>query len=185
MRRLLVAAAMAAVVSVIGSALAAAPSQAALGGPTGDVPPSGTVLTAPRPVPAKSGTGRRVVYMQSEPQYVWLIDSRERVVREFPVSGRTDWPLPGTYAVFSKSPSSYNAPLNVSFTHMVRFVWGHTSAIGFHSIPRSLSTGKPVHSEADLGKAVGVGGCPHLSDADAEFLYGWARMGTTVVVLRK
>jgi hypothetical protein len=133
-------------------------------------------------VPARSGSGRRIVYSERLPQHAWLVDAHGRVARDFAVSGRIDTPHAGTFHVFSKSPSSSNAHYGVTFRWMVRFAVGRSAAIGFHSIPRYYD-GRSMQTLAQLGLPVGKGGCPHSADADAEFLYRWANVGTTVVVL--
>jgi hypothetical protein len=114
---------------------------------------------------------------------VWLVDGRGRVVRDFPVSGRKDWPRPGAYRVFSKSPRSWSSTYGVTFRWMVRFAHGHRADIGFHTIPRYPS-GKKMQRLSSLGRPVGRGGCPHSADEDARFLYRWASVGTKVVVVR-
>ena len=69
------------------------------------------------------------------------------------------------------------------FEYMVRFAVGATGArIGFHTIPR-YADGVPIQSESQLGRAIGAGGCVRQSRADARWLYGWSRVGDTVVVL--
>lgn len=136
-----------------------------------------------RAVPAHSGSGRRIVYSERLPQHIWLVGADGRVVRDFAASGRANWPVTGTYRVYSKSARSSNTRYGVTFRWMVRFTVGHSSAIGFHSIPRYYD-GRPMQSVAQLGQAVGKGGCPHSADADAKFLYDWAGIGTTVVVVR-
>lgn len=135
------------------------------------------------PAPARSGAGRRIVYSERVPQHIWLVNADGSVARDFAASGRVNWPRSGTFRVYSKSPRSNNARYGVTFRWMVRFTWGHSSAIGFHSIPR-YSNGRPMQSLAQLGQAVGKGGCPHSADADAQFLYSWAGIGTQVVVTR-
>jgi hypothetical protein len=135
------------------------------------------------PLPARSGSGRRIVYSERVPQHAWLVDAAGHIVRDFPVSGRRDWPRPGTYRVYSKSPYSNNPRYGVTFRWMVRFTFGHAAAIGFHSIPRYYG-GKPMQTVAQLGQPVGRGGCPHSADANALFLYRWAGIGTKVVVVR-
>jgi lipoprotein-anchoring transpeptidase ErfK/SrfK len=185
---------------VVALALGAGVAPAA-GAATAPPPPSGTATSVPatpkgsaapaptsaalpaRPVPARSGTGRRIVYDQSVPQHVWVIAANGRVLRDFPVSGRTDWPRTGTYRVFSKSPSSSSQQYLVTFNWMIRFAHGRSASIGFHDIPRYRG-GALVHPVSGLGKALGKGGCPHLTTADARWLYGWAGLGTTVVVVR-
>jgi lipoprotein-anchoring transpeptidase ErfK/SrfK len=138
---------------------------------------------AHRPLPARSGTGRRIVYSEKIPQHIWLVNADGSIARDFAASGRANWPRIGTYRVYSKSARSNNARYGVTFRWMVRFTFGHSSAIGFHSIPRYYN-GKPMQSVAQLGQAVGKGGCPHSADADAQYLYAWAALGTTVVVTR-
>lgn len=149
-------------------------------------PPAPTTTTPPvasRPVPRHSGTGRRIVYSERTPQHVWLVAASGRVVRDFAVSGRKDWPRPGSYRVFSKSPRSYSTTYGVSFRWMVRFAHGHSASIGFHTIPR-YGSGRLMHPLRKLGRPVGRGGCPHSADPDAKFLYRWASLGTKVVVVR-
>jgi len=145
-----------------------------------------TVPTCRKPsvaLPRASGTGRRIVYSEKVPQHVWLVDARGCVVRDFKASGRKDWPRPGTYHVFSKSPYSSSGVYGVRFRWMVRFAHGRAASIGFHTIP-TYADGRYTHPVSQLGLAVGHGGCVHSTDADAAFLYRWAPVGTTVVVLR-
>ncbi|MFN8157397.1 MAG: L,D-transpeptidase family protein [Candidatus Nanopelagicales bacterium] len=134
-------------------------------------------------VPRGSGTGRRIVYSEKVPQHVWLIDAKGCVVRDFKASGRKDWPRPGVYHVFSKSPTSSSGVYGVRFKWMVRFAHGRAASIGFHTIP-TYPNGRYTHPVSQLGLAVGHGGCVHSTNADALFLYRWAPVGTTVVVLR-
>ncbi len=134
-------------------------------------------------LPRASGAGRRIVYSEKVPQHAWLVDARGCVVRDFKVSGRKDWPRPGVYHVFSKSPTSSSGVYGVRFRWMVRFAHGRAASIGFHTIP-TYSNGRYTHPVSQLGLAVGHGGCVHSTDADALFLYRWAPVGTTVVVLR-
>lgn len=148
-------------------------------------PPKGAITPKPGwlPLPARSGTGRRIVYSMRGPQHVWVVDARGHVVRQFAVSGRTDRPAAGTYRVFSKSVRGVSSTYGVTFRHMIRFAHGRSAAIGFHSIPR-YRDGYLVHPASMLGLPIGWGGCPHLTEADARWLYSWAGVGTTVVVVR-
>jgi lipoprotein-anchoring transpeptidase ErfK/SrfK len=136
-----------------------------------------------KPLPAASGIGRRIVYQQST-MHLWVVESDGRVVRDYAVTGRPGWPLVGTYHVFSTSSATVSPKYHVTFDWMVRFAHGHSLDIGFHDIPRSMSTGIPIQSEVALGAPVGHGGCVRQRTVDAKWLYGWATIGTTVVVLR-
>ena len=134
-------------------------------------------------LPGGSGTGRRIVYQQSS-MHLWVIDADGTIIRDYPVTGRPGWPLVGTYHVFSKAVSTASPKYGVTFGWMVRFAHGRELSIGFHSIPRSMKTGLPIQSESSLGAPIGHGGCVRQRAVDAKWLYGWAAIGTTVVVLK-
>jgi hypothetical protein len=133
--------------------------------------------------PEDSGTGRRIVYDMNS-MHVWLVEKDEAVTRDYPVSGHASVQLPraGTYHVYSKSTLAYAYhPLNATMQYMVRFTVGPSGGtIGFHAIPRIF--GKPMQTEAQLGTPLSSG-CVRQSDSDALFLWNWAPIGTTVVVL--
>ena len=114
--------------------------------------------------------------------HVWAVNGHGRVVRDWKVSGRRDWPVAGTYHVFSKSAWGRSTVSDVGFRWMVRFAHGHTTNIGFHQIPYD-SAGRPIQSTKQLGHPVPGGGCVRSGATDAEWIYRWAGIGTTVVVL--
>jgi len=132
-------------------------------------------------VPANSGTGRRAVYSKVQ-QKVWVVEADGSVVREFRVSGRLDMPAPGTYHVWSHSvyTCSIDHP-GVCMRFMVRFAWGlHGGNIGFHEIP--VQKGVPLQTEEQLGQPISDG-CLREATQDAWFMWQWATLGTTVVVI--
>jgi lipoprotein-anchoring transpeptidase ErfK/SrfK len=64
---------------------------------------------------------------------------------------------------------------------MTRFAIGRNGGnIGFHEIPTRY--GKPMQTVDELGTFNGSG-CLRSSTQDARFIYQWAGMGTTVVVV--
>jgi len=134
------------------------------------------------PLPAGSGTGRRIVYQEST-MHLWVVEADGVVTRDYPVTGRPGWPLPGVYHVFTKSVAALSPAYHVSFDWMVAFAHGHRLPIGFHSIPRWISSGLPIQSQSTLGAPIGEGGCVRQRPVDAKWLYTWAALGTTVVVL--
>ncbi len=146
------------------------------------VKPAKPAWTPTRPLPAHSGTGRRIVYAERT-AHLWIVGADGTVLRDYKVTGRADRPRPGTYHVFSKSRTTSNPKEKLTFDLMVRFTHGVTGApIGFHTIPKTYS-GHPIQAEKDLGRAIGMGGCVRQSRVDAEWLYAWSRVGDTVVVL--
>ncbi len=131
-------------------------------------------------LPEGSGHGRRIVYA-NQAQRVWLVESDGTVHDSYLVSGRRDTPLPGTYSVYSKSPKAWAGHDGITMNHMVRFTRGRRLAIGFHSIP-TYSGGRPMQTLAQLGTYRSAG-CVRQEGHQAEALYHWADIGTTVVVL--
>jgi len=135
----------------------------------------------PPEVPTKSGSGRRVVYKNSL-QWIWVIDSQNNVVRVMPVSGRRGVPSVGTYKVNSQSLRSYSLDYEgVWFNNMTRFALGPEGGnIGFHAIP--TKNGKPLQTVDQLGSFQGSG-CLRLLPVDAKFIFEFAKVGTTIVVV--
>lgn len=144
-------------------------------------PPPPTTVAPETVVPAGSGAGKRVIYSKSL-QLVWAVEANEQLVRSYRVSGRMDQPNPGQYQVRSRSQytcSSSNH--NTCMRYMVRFAVGpEGDNIGFHEIPRL--NGVPLQSEDRLGTPLSHG-CVRQATVDAEFLWAWAPIGTTVVVI--
>lgn len=133
------------------------------------------------PLPANSGSGRRVVY-ERQSQRVWAVDGNERVVRSWLVAGsRFTNEVPGTHRVYSRSETSIAWDGTYRFNKMVRWYDSTRGALGFHSIPYDAA-GRPQMTEAELGERLSAG-CQRQADLDADFLWDFAPVGTTVVVL--
>ena len=168
-------------VTLAGSAVAHAEDSTTTSVPVSVEDTTTTTTLVERPIPERSGTGRRAVYSIRQ-QHVWVVDGGEMVIRTFPVSGMKGQPKPGTYSVFSQSLSSFSPELpGVTFRYMTRFAIGRNGGnIGFHEIP--VRNGKPMQTVEELGTFKGSG-CLRSSTADARFMYSWARPGTKVVVV--
>ena len=133
-----------------------------------------------QPAPPASGTGRRVVY--SNPlQRVWLVGDDNLVERTYLVSGRKGVPAPGTYHVYSRSTVTSAGHDGITMRKMVRFAHGDKLPIGFHDIPRRAD-GSPLQTDDDLG-GYRSSGCVRQGSVDAAYLWDWAPLGTTVVVI--
>jgi len=167
--------------SIVGSASVAQASAGSSDATTTTTPTVTNAVVEVAPVPAKSGVGRRIVYANRQ-QRVWVINGDNEVIRVFPVSGMLGQPGKGTFAVFSKSPSSYSPEFaGVTFRFMTRFAIGRNGGnIGFHEIP--IRNNKPMQTVDELGAFKGSG-CLRSSTQDALFIYKWATLGTKVVVV--
>ncbi len=87
------------------------------------------------PVPANSGSGRRVVYERAG-QRVWAIDKDENIIRSWLVSGsQYSNEVPGTHQVYSKSEVSTAWNGKAFLPLMVRWYQTDIGHLGFHAIP--------------------------------------------------
>ena len=133
-------------------------------------------------VPANSGEGRRIVYDNSD-QRIWIISGSGAVIDSYLVSGKRGEPRVGTYRVYSKSPRATAFYGGITMNWMVRFAYGSKNgiSIGFHDLPL-YPDGTPMMREDQFGTPLS-GGCVRQPDEKAPWLYGWADIGTVVVVL--
>jgi lipoprotein-anchoring transpeptidase ErfK/SrfK len=133
-------------------------------------------------MPAGTGKGKRVVYALRD-NHVWLVDAHNIVQRSYPVSGtKFNQVSPGTYDVIRKRryTTSYHGTERMQY--MVTFTFGKNAAIGFHDIPISIASGKPVQTPAQLGQSLSDG-CVRQAPVDAKALWEFAPPGTPVIVL--
>jgi hypothetical protein len=136
-------------------------------------------------LPGNSGEGRRIVYSKSVMR-IWAIDEFGQVVKTHRVSGKEGVPYPGTYHVYSRSYSTF-ATHNPSiiWNYMVRFASTPRGGnVGFHEIPTQCVGGSchKLQTVDQLGQALS-GGCVRQSVEDAIWIWNWADVGTTVVVV--
>jgi lipoprotein-anchoring transpeptidase ErfK/SrfK len=133
-------------------------------------------------LPVSSGTGRRIVFSQTE-QRIWLVGGQaDHVRRTYLVSGSvTDNLQPGTYSVYSKSRWAVGIEDTGVMQYFVRFTQGPTgAAIGFHSIPTHYDV--PLQSKDQLGTPQSHG-CIRQDLPDAIALWNFAPVGAKVVVV--
>jgi putative peptidoglycan binding protein/L,D-transpeptidase-like protein len=134
------------------------------------------------PLPGSSGSGKRVVYDRAG-QRVWAVDNNDRVIRSWLVAGsKYSNEVPGTHKVFSRSEVSTAWNGKAFLPKMIRWLKTDIGNIGFHGIPRHVSDGSRYMKDSELGTRLS-GGCQRQADLDATFMWDFAQVGTTVVVL--
>ncbi|MEK2471924.1 hypothetical protein [Streptomyces noursei] len=129
---------------------------------------------APVPVPAQSGTGKRVVYALGAKR-VWLVGANGTAQRTFNVTPSTVHPAPGTYPVSSRSVSVTGSD-GVAIEHVVRFAGVDGVAIGFSA---AVDGSTPTPSGASGKKTGGI----RESREDGAALWDFAVRGVKVVVV--
>ncbi len=131
-------------------------------------------------LPSSSGTGRRIVFSQSE-QRVWLVEAGDKVASTYLVSGSIHPNLsPGTYAVQGHLLHATAYDFKSHMDYFVQFTRGLNAPIGFHDIPIS-NAGKLLQTTSQLGTPLSSG-CIRQYRADAIRLWNFAPVGTKVVV---
>ena len=142
---------------------------------------SSTGADAP-PLPENSGTGRRVVYERIS-QRVWAVSEDGEIIRSWLVAGsQYNNEMPGTHHVYSRSEQSTAWNGRAILPLMIRWLQTDIGHIGFHGIPIHVSDGSPYMTEDELGQRLS-GGCQRQANADAQFMWAFADVGTKVVVL--
>ena len=130
------------------------------------------------PLPPNSGTGRRIVYSNSQ-QRLWLVEANGVVSHTYLVSGRHGLPAAGEHHVYSKVPSSPSGNLTLPWT--LRFAYASSgNPIDIHGIPLRPD-GSPIEPDSLLGTPQSHG-CIRMNQDDAKFVWDWSSVGTTVVV---
>lgn len=146
-----------------------------------ELSPVGTAGDDAPPLPENSGSGYRVVYDRAG-QRVWAVDGDERIIRSWLVSGSTYGnEVPGNHEVYSRSELSTAWNGKAYLPNMIRWLKTERGAIGFHGIPTKVATGEVYQTDDELGTRLS-GGCQRQNNLDASFLWGFAPVGTPVIV---
>ena len=122
-------------------------------------------------LPANSGSGTRIVYSPTK-QRIWLVEGGT-VERTMQVVPGTIAPPDGSFTVYAKTPASEGGD-GVAVEFVVRFDSSSSTTYGFDA--EANVTGLPP---APTGRTGGV----RMAQLDAQALYEFASVGTTVVVL--
>lgn len=149
----------------------AAPSDKA-SGPTAAPSAKPKPTKEPLAVPADSDTGTRVVYALKD-RRVWIVDDKEKALRTFTVMPSSVNPLPGVYAVTSRSGSIKGSD-GVPIEHVVRFANVGDVSVGF-----SAAQDNSMESPDPTMKTGGV----RMKRADGNALWTFATVGVKVVVV--
>lgn len=133
------------------------------------------------PLPPNSGSGRRVVYDRAG-QRAWAVGEDGNVIRSWLVTGsQYENEVPGTHEVFSRSEQSTAWNGAAILPLMIRWYPTDRGNLGFHGIPIRVADGSVYQTTEELGTRLS-GGCQRQHNIDAEFMWGFAVVGTTVVV---
>lgn len=144
--------------------------------PSAPSPSASPTVTVP-PLPASSGTGRRVVYSAGS-HWVWLVDPKKPTPLQaaFPVTPGTAEPAPGSYSVYSRAAAGTGTD-GAQIEHVVRFAQQNGVVFGFSAAMDSAAA--PVPPADPKAKTGGI----RSSRTDGQSLWDFAPNGTKVVVV--
>jgi lipoprotein-anchoring transpeptidase ErfK/SrfK len=130
----------------------------------------------PAALPANSGSGARIVYSEGAKR-VWLVSSGNTVDRTMPVVPGTVAAPTGSFAVtnkLSQVTGTDGTPVQYVVLFNTAVVGGSATAFGFDAVANV--TGMPPAPSSRTG---GV----RMAQADAQALFTFSSVGTTVVVV--
>ncbi|WP_188297726.1 hypothetical protein [Streptomyces sp. CBMA156] len=136
-------------------------------------PTASATPTVP-PVPTTTGTGPRVVYSIGS-HYVWLVDPKKnpQVAAAFPVTPGSVEPTPGSYAVYSRTPTTTGTD-GKQIEHVVRFAQQNGVVFGF-----SAAVDGATPTTDPSAKTGGI----RSGRAEGQLLWDFAPKDTKVVVV--
>ena len=139
-----------------------------------------------RPIPAGSGSGRRIVIKQSQ-NWIWIIDGSNRVVRSGGVIDNPSVLGPGTYYTGPKCGRPARVRDNSDGGQLIlhNFVRFAPCGIGMHQIPTYRSNGAQIHPDWLLGTNYREShGCIRVSRSMSDTIWSFTVYSTKVVVIR-
>lgn len=139
-----------------------------------------------RPVPAKSGTGKRIVMSQKQ-NWIWLVRSDGSIAWQ---GGMIDNPAkvrPGVHYSGSKCGRAARIRKNKSYDYrfdLDYFVRIVACGIGFHRVPTYPGTNTQIHEDYLLGtNAMTSSGCVRVSLETSKRIWAFTVAPTKLVVL--
>jgi hypothetical protein len=140
-----------------------------------------------RPVPSRTGTGRRMVISQKQ-NWIWLVRADGSIAAQGGMIDNPDVVSVGTYYSGSKCgrPAkilhnrSYDLKLQLDyFTRII------ACGVGIHRVPTYVGTDTQIHPNWMLGTNMMTShGCTRVSNETAKHIWYFADPGTKVVVAR-
>jgi len=129
--------------------------------------------------PVVAGAGKLIVVDLSE-QHLYAYEGDQLVFSFVASTGAAPYyTRVGEYRVQSKVPNAYGATWNIWMPHWLGIYWAGSLENGIHALP-ILSNGQ-VLWEGYLGTPISYG-CIVLGTHEAELLYNWAEIGTSVSI---
>jgi len=145
----------------------------------GSVPGPVAQPTAPNDSPAPSG-GKYILVSISQ-QHLYAYDGNTLVYSFVASTGMNNSTRVGVFQILDKIPNAYGATWNIWMPNWMGIYYAGSLEDGIHALP-ILSNGSRLWS-GYLGTPISFG-CVVLGIQEAQELYDWADVGTTVEITR-
>lgn len=125
--------------------------------------------------------GNKYVLVDISEQHMYVYENDALIYSFVASTGMNNATRAGTFSVLDKIPNAYGATWNIWMPNWLGIYWAGSLENGIHALP-ILSNGATLWS-GYLGVPVSYG-CVVLGTYDAQVLYDWAEIGTTVEIQR-
>jgi L,D-transpeptidase catalytic domain len=163
------------------STLSPSPTPSTIATSTASPFPMNTSQPSDRPLPGlgSGASGEKLIVVSIHEQHLYAYQG-SKLVYSFVVStGGNNSTEAGTYHILDKIPDPYGADWNFWMPDWMGIYYVGDLENGFHALPL-LANGQRLWGD-EIGTPVSYG-CVVLGIADAQTLYDWADVGTTVQI---
>jgi lipoprotein-anchoring transpeptidase ErfK/SrfK len=143
--------------------------------------PTNTPQQSDLPLQGKGSTadGEKLVVVSIHEQHLYAYQGNKLIYSFIVSTGGNNSTVAGTYQILDKVPNAYGWNWNFWMPDWMGIYYVGTLENGFHALPL-LDNGQRLWGD-EIGTPVTYG-CIVLGIADAQTLYNWAEVGTTVQI---
>ncbi|MGB8213009.1 MAG: L,D-transpeptidase family protein [Anaerolineales bacterium] len=149
--------------------------------PTVPLPPTPKPTATPRPtsLPQPAANGNKLIVVSIHEQHLYAYQGGTLVYSFIVSTGSGNSTDTGSYTILDKIPNAYASTWNFYMPDWMGIYYVGTLEDGFHSLPL-LPNGQRLWGDS-IGTPVTYG-CIVLGIQDAQELYNWANVGTSVQI---
>jgi LysM repeat protein len=135
----------------------------------------GTQQTSPPPV----YVAEKLILVSISQQHLWAYEGDQLIYSFVASTGMGNSTRVGTFEVLNKIPSAYGATWNIWMPSWMGIYWSGHLQNGIHALP--ILPNGAILWDGYLGTPISYG-CVVLGTYEAQLLYDWAEVGTTVKI---
>jgi LysM repeat protein len=129
--------------------------------------------------PPPSYAAAKLILVSISQQHLWAYENDQLVYSFVASTGMGNSTRVGTFEVLNKIPSAYGATWNIWMPSWMGIYWSGHLQNGIHALP--ILPNGAILWEGYLGTPISYG-CVVLGTYEAQLLYDWAEVGTTVKI---